>query len=127
MQQNVVEMHLGLTTKDLESYRSNLHHLQLNVLRLGQAPSCLRHGDVLDPLVVPLRCAVVCGQCLRKLCHGLSQQICGLRRKINHFNLHSDIFIYYYCFYCYVTLILMQDATPSEGNPLSIGAQHECL
>ncbi|KAG7217630.1 hypothetical protein INR49_021318 [Caranx melampygus] len=45
--------------RDSGSYRSHLHHLQLNVLRLGQAASCLRDRDVLDPLVVSLCCSVV--------------------------------------------------------------------
>lgn len=45
------------------SHLSNLYHLQLDVLRLRQgASSCLRDGDVLDPLVVSLRRAVVGGQ-----------------------------------------------------------------
>lgn len=64
---------------DCGPYRSHLHHLQLDVLRLRQgASSCLRDGDVLDPLVVSLRRAVVGGQRLRELRHRLSQQICGL-------------------------------------------------
>lgn len=69
---NVRESHGG-------SHLSHLHHLQLDVLRLRQgAPSCLRDGDVLDPLVVSLRRAVVGGQRLRELRHRLSQQICRL-------------------------------------------------
>lgn len=76
----VLSTHLAL---DLYSYRSHLHHLQLDVLWLGQAASCLRHRDVLDPLVVPLSCAIVCCKRLRKLRHGLGQQICRLWRQMN--------------------------------------------
>lgn len=51
------------------------------MLRLGQAAACcLRHRNVLDSLVISLCCAIVSGQVLRKLCHGLGQQVCGLQR-----------------------------------------------
>lgn len=66
----------------LETNRSHLHHLQLDVLWLGQAAACcLRHRNVLDSLVIALRRAIVCGQGLRKLRHGLGQQVGGLRRE----------------------------------------------
>lgn len=72
----------GLKDKIWETYRSHLHHLQLDVLWLGQAAACcLGHGDVLDPLVISLRCAIVSGQVLRKLCHRLGQQVGGLQRE----------------------------------------------
>lgn len=41
-------------------YRGHLHHLKLNVLRLLKTRCGLWHRDVLDPLVVPLRCSVIC-------------------------------------------------------------------
>lgn len=66
------------TGSDAGTYRSHLHHLQLDVLGLREAPSSLRHWDVLDPLVVSLGRAVVCGQGLGELRHGLGQQVCGL-------------------------------------------------
>lgn len=60
------------------SYRSNLHHLQLDVLRLGQIASSLSHRYILDPLEVSLHCAVVWGQSLRQFCHCLCQKVCCL-------------------------------------------------
>lgn len=72
----------ALKDKIMETNRSHLHHLQLNVLWLGQAAACcLGHRNVLDPLVVSLRRAIVGGQVLRKLRHSLGQQVCGLRRE----------------------------------------------
>lgn len=72
----------ALGDKILKTNRSHLHHLQLNVLWLGQAAACcLRHRNVLDSLVISLCCAIVSGQVLRKLRHSLGQQVCGLQRE----------------------------------------------
>lgn len=78
--------------REISPYRGDLHHLQLYVLWLRQASSCLRHWDVLDPLEIPLCCTVVCGQGLGKLRHGLCQQVgrLGERHKLmNIVRLHD--------------------------------------
>lgn len=74
-------------------YRGHLHHLQLYVLWLWQASSCLRHWDVLDPLEIPLCCAVVCVQGLGQLRHGLGQQIgrLGGRQKLMNIGMLPDV------------------------------------
>ena len=69
------------STRPAVSYRRNLHHLELDVLGLGQGAPGLAHRDVLDPLVVPLGCTVVCGQRLRQLRHRLGQQVRRLPRE----------------------------------------------
>ena len=51
------------------------------MLGLGQGAPGLGHRDVLDPLVVPLGCTVVCGQRLGQLRHRLGQQVRRLPRE----------------------------------------------